>query len=167
MSDSLRTAPTLAVLSALLVVGAVWGWSAATDPLPGKVDQAVCVDTDVSAGEKLYPQQVTVSVYNASTRAGLAGRTMRALRDRGFSAGSVGDVRAKVGRAAIWSTEPDSPAVQLLAAHLGRQRVDLERREGIGPGVTVVVGDKFGNLAKGRASIEVAEDATVCSPPVD
>ena len=165
MSDSLRTATTLLVLSALLVAAAVWGWSAATESLPGKVDQAVCVDTEVSAGERLYPQQVTVSVYNASNRSGLAGRTMRALRDRGFSAGSVGDVRAKVGRAAVWSTDPSSPAVQLVTAHLGR-RGDVERREGLGPGVTVVVGDRFGNLAKGASFVEVAEDATICSPPV-
>ena len=165
MTEPVRTAVTLAVLGAMLIAAAVWGWSATTEPLPGKVDQAVCVDTDVSAGEKLYPQQVTVSVYNASNRSGLAGRTMRAFQDRGFSAGSVGDVaRAKVRRAAIWTTEPSSPAVQLVAAQF--RNADISRRDGLGPGVTVVLGDEFGSLVKGAPSIEIGEDATICSPPV-
>jgi LytR cell envelope-related transcriptional attenuator len=166
MPGPLRTTITLVALGALLVAAAVWGWSVATDSLPAKVDQAVCVDTDVTAGDKLYPQQVTVSVYNASDRAGLASQTMRELADRGFSSGSLGNVtRTRVPYAEIWSTEPTSPAVQLVASQLGD--VDVERRDGLGPGVTLVVGDRFGDLAAGEPSVQVTEDATICSPPLD
>lgn len=166
MPESVRTTITLVVLAVLLVGAAVWGWNAATDPLPAKVDRPVCVETEVGAGERLYPQQVTVSVYNASDRSGLAGRTMRDLEDAGFAEGRTGDAaRTRVGDVAIWSTEPTSPAVQLVASYLGD--VDIERREGLGPGVTVVVGKQFGRLAEGAQYVEADEAATVCGPAVD
>ena len=44
-----------------------------TEPFPGKVDPPICVDTTYAAGERIYPQDVTVSVLNASRREGLAG----------------------------------------------------------------------------------------------
>ncbi|HEY0951619.1 LytR C-terminal domain-containing protein [Nocardioides sp.] len=166
MAEGARSAITLAALAVLLVLGAVWGWSALTDPLPAKVDRPLCVDTTVEAGTKVYAQDVTVSVYNAGTREGLAGRTMQLLSDDGFAEGSMGNVRARVARVAIWTLEPENPAVRLVASRLGPD-VDIERREGPGVGVAVVVGDGFDKLAKGRRSIVAAEDATICSPPVD
>jgi hypothetical protein len=166
MPESVRTTITLVVLAVLVVGAAVWGWNAATDSLPAKVDRPVCVDTEVGAGDRLYPQQVTVSVYNASDRSGLAGRTMRDLEDAGFAEGQTGDAaRTRVNDAAIWSTEPTNPAVQLVASYLGD--VDIERREGLGPGVTVVVGKEFGRLGEGEQYVEASEAATVCSPAVD
>lgn len=166
MPESVRTTVTLAVLALLLVAAAVWGWSAATEPLPAKVDRPVCVETGIEAGDRLYPQQVTVSVYNASRREGLAGRTMRELEDAGFAEGQAGNAaRTKVRTAAIWTTEPENPAVLLLAGYLGD--VDVERREGLGPGVTVVVGDDFGRVAEGESYVEADDDATVCGPSVD
>ncbi len=166
MTEGARSAITLAALAVLLVLGATWGWSALTDPLPAKVDRPVCVDRTVEAGTKVYAQDVTVSVYNAGTRDGLAGRTMQLLTDDGFAEGSMGNVSARVGTVAIWTLEPDNPAVRLVASRLG-PGVETERREGLGVGVTVVVGDGFDKLAKGRHSVVAEEDATICSPPVD
>ncbi|MFC7497045.1 MULTISPECIES: LytR C-terminal domain-containing protein [unclassified Nocardioides] len=169
MIQAARTTTTLAVLGALVVLAAVWGWNAATEPLPAKVDSAVCVPTAVDAGSELYPQQVTVSVFNAGQRSGLAGRTMQLFVDAGFSEGTSGNATsAKVRRAAIWTTEPESPAVQLVASHLGGD-VEIERRDGIGAGITVIVGDDYSStgLARGApASVTVASDTRVCSPPV-
>lgn len=167
MSQAARTTATLAALCLLLVVAAVWGWNAATKPLPAKVDSPICVTTPVSAGSDLYRQQVTVSVYNSGQRDGLAGRTMQLLVDAGFSEGISGNARsAKVRRVAIWTTDPQSPAVRLVASYL--PGVEIEEREGIGAGVTVLVGDEFGStaLAAGEKSVSVESDAEVCSPPV-
>lgn len=167
LSQGARTALTLAVLCLLLVVAAIWGWNATTKPLPAKVDSPICVTTPVSAGSDLYRQQVTVSVYNAGQRDGLAGRTMQLFVDAGFSEGTSGNARsAKVRRVAIWTTEPESPAVQLVASYL--PGVEIERRDGIGAGVTVLVGDDFGStkLAAGEQSVTVESDTEVCSPPV-
>ena len=51
MSQPMRTTLTLLGLGVLLMFAAVWGWNAATKPLPAKVDSAICVDTSVAAGE--------------------------------------------------------------------------------------------------------------------
>ena len=41
---------TLAVLGAILVSAASWGWSAVTEPFPGRSTPPVCVDTAVCRG---------------------------------------------------------------------------------------------------------------------
>ena len=148
----MRTTVTLLGLGLLLAVAGVWGWNATMKPLPAKVDSArLRADTPIAAGEKVYPQQVTVSVYNAGRREGLAGRTMQLLKDAGFTQGSAGNApAAKVGTVAIWTTEPEDPDVLLVASYFGKD-VEIERRDGPGVGVNVVVGDKFTALAEGRA----------------
>ncbi|GAA1150558.1 LytR C-terminal domain-containing protein [Nocardioides aquiterrae] len=166
MAQGARSAITLAILGVLLVTAAAWGWNAATEPLPAKVDTPICTTQRIAAGQKVFPQDVTVSVYNAGTREGLAGRVMKDLRDDGFAEGNVGDASSgKVGAVEIWTTEPDNPAVLLVASHLGRQ-VDIQRRDGLGAGVTVVVGDDFAKVVKGKRSMVAADDADVCSPPL-
>ena len=162
-----RSAVTLSVLALLLLVAALWGWQAATAPLPGKVDTALCVQRTIDAGEKVYPQDVTVSVYNAGTREGLAARVMQSFNDAGFPEGNSGNATsARVPNVQIWSTEPKSPAVLLVASRLGGD-VDVERRDGPGVGVSVIVGDGFTKLTKGPAGVVAQEDVEICSPTVD
>lgn len=167
MSEGARSAITISVLGLLLVVAAVWGWSAATEPLPAKVDTPICEQRAITAGTKVFPQDVTVSVYNAGTREGLAGRTMQLLVDEGFAKGTMGNVRTKdpVAAAQIWTTETDSPAVQLLASRLGRD-AEIVHRDPPGVGVALVVGDGFSDLAKGKRFVSAAHDTVICSPPV-
>ena len=104
MADGARSAVTLAVLCTLLAIGAAWGWDAATDPFPGKVEALTCVDQAVQEGEKVYPDQVVVSVFNAGTREGLAGRTMGLLVDEGFREGDSGNAPAKAKVASAGAT---------------------------------------------------------------
>jgi len=165
MSEGMRSAVTLSVLGVLLVVAALWGWSAATDPLPGKVDTPLCVTKVVPSGEKVFPQDVTVSVYNASDREGLAGRTMQLLTDEGFAEGTSGNVTARIDVVQIWTVEPKSPAVRLVASRFGAD-VEIERRNPPGVGVAVVVGDDFQDLVKGRKTVIAESDSEICSPPI-
>lgn len=165
MVEGPRSAITISALGLLLVLAALWGWSAATDPLPAKVDTPVCVQRSVAAGTKVFPQDVTVSVFNAGTREGLAGRTMQLLTDDGFAEGTKGNASARIDTAQIWTLDPESPAVQLVASRLG-PGVDIERREPPGVGVAVVVGDDFEDLVEGKRSVVATTDATICSPPV-
>ncbi|MDI6910501.1 LytR C-terminal domain-containing protein [Nocardioides sp.] len=165
MREGARSAITISVLGLLLVAAALWGWSAATDPLPAKVDTPICVDRTVEAGTKVFAQDVTVSVYNAGIREGLAGRTMQLLTDDGFAEGNSGNVSARVDVVQIWTLEPQNPAVRLVASRLGPD-VEIERRDGPGVGVAVVVGDGFRDLVDGRRSVAAQDDATICSPPV-
>jgi hypothetical protein len=124
----------------------------------------VCSATRVDAGDHVFPAQVTVSVLNASSREGLASRTMTALKDGGFAPGHSGNAPkdAKVGAAQIWTDDPKSPAVQLVAAWLPGVRV--VQRSVAEPGVVVVVGDHFSAVGQGPKSITATTDATICSP---
>ncbi len=168
MREGARTAATVTVLVVVLLVGASWGWSALTQPFPGKVDVPTCVDRTVAAGEKLYPDEVVVSVLNAGTREGLAGRTMQLLTDEGFGQGDSGNAPkgTDVAVAEIWADDPGSPAAALVASRFG-SRVQVVRRDTstIGAGVVVVVGDGFDKLHKGKSQVTADTDAQVCGPP--
>jgi hypothetical protein len=166
MPQAGRSAIVLGGLSLLLVVVAAWGWNAATEPLPGQADSSKCVEQTVDQGQRVFANQVTVSVYNASDRNGLASRTMGLFTDSGFGEGDTGNAPrdADVVRAQIWTETPRSPAVQLVASRLGPD-VRVVRRDQRGAGVMVLVGDEFTKLVKGRRSVRAAEDATICGPP--
>ena len=165
MEPRLRTLATLAALGVLLLVAAVWGWSAMTAPFPQRAKPPVCVDRTIAQGDKVSRDDVTVSVLNAGTRNGLAGLTMDLLVDVGFGEGREGNAPrdTDVERAQIWTDDPRNPAVKLVAAHLGEVRV--VRREEQAPGVLVVVGDEFEKLAKGPGKIVAQREAEVCTAP--
>jgi hypothetical protein len=165
MDARVRSLATLIVLGLVLVLAAVWGWSAISEPFPEDSAPPVCVDREFAKGDQVKRRDVTVSVWNAGRRVGLAGLTMDLLTEAGFHEGSEGNTpgRRRVERAEIWTEEPGNPAVRLVASHLGD--VDIVRREGPAPGVLVVVGDGFDDLVPGQKSVTVRAAATVCGPP--
>lgn len=168
MPQYARTALVILGLTAVLAVVGLWGWQRATEPFPGKADPPKCLPAEVAAGDKVFADQVTVSVYNASERNGLAGRTMNQFVNAGFGEGDTGNAPrdTDVPYAEIWTETPQSPDVLLVAAHLGPD-AEVVRRDGRGVGVTVLVGDAFEELAT-KAPRRVVADAaaTICSPPV-
>lgn len=165
MTQAVRTVTTLAALGVLLVLAAAWGWSALTAPLPSVSSGPTCVETPVDAGDTVTPTEVTVSVLNAGRRAGLASRTMTAFTGEGFNKGDSGNAPPKtsVGAVQIWTDDPGSPAVALVASRLGRVKVVQRDVDAIG--VVVVVGDRFGGVGKGPASVTATKGTTICSPP--
>jgi hypothetical protein len=68
-----------------------------------------------------------------------------------------------VAKAQIWTDDPDSPAVALVAGRLPRAKV--VQRDVDQVGVVVVVGDRFRALADGEASVTATKGTTICSPP--
>lgn len=164
---SVKSALTLGVLALLLVLGVSWGVAQVTEPFPGKVDPPICVDRSFPAGERIYPQDVTVSVLNASKREGLAGRTMAELVADGFAEGQTRNApdKTKVARVEIWTTDADSPAVLLVRSRLGQAEV-LEKSDPGAAGIVVVVGDDFEETFEGRPSIITDLDIVVCGPPL-
>jgi hypothetical protein len=168
LGPRVRSAATLGALAVLLLAGVSWGWSAVTAPFPKSVDAPVCEDTTLAAGEKVYPDQVTVSVLNAGTREGLASRTMEQLVDKGFvqGQGANAPARAQVATAEIWTDDPRSAAVRLVATYLARngRGVAIRKAAPEALGINVVVGDRFGDVVKGRKSFTARHDATICSP---
>ncbi|MGA8245654.1 MAG: LytR C-terminal domain-containing protein [Nocardioides sp.] len=166
LTAHLKTLLTLAVLSVLVLFGLTWGWSAATSPFPKRAPAKACVPTSLQPGDRVAAPKVTVSVYNSSSRVGLAERTMASFEDQGFGPGKVGNAPkgTNVLYAQIWTADRKNPAVQLVISRLGPRAHILEKPT-LGPGVTVVVGTHFDKLVPGKSSVKVRTAATICSPP--
>jgi LytR cell envelope-related transcriptional attenuator len=166
MNLHVKTLLTMAVLAMLLVIGVAWGWSAMTRPFPHKAPQKACYPTQLQRGDRVSAPKVTVSVFNASERVGLAERTMTAFEDQGFGPGDVGNAPkgTVVYFAQVWARHPSNPAVQLVSSRLGPQ-ARVVKRHHAGPGVIVMVGPQFQKLVAGRSSIKVTHPTTICSPP--
>lgn len=171
MDRRLRSAATLGVLAMLCVVGVVVGVQQLTAELPSEpivTAPPVCEPRPVKKGDVVRPGQVVVSVFNAGTEAGQAGRTMRALIGRGFVAADSGNAPQPVDvkGAQVWVTGPVNPAAQLVARQFGRGTKIRADAPELGPGVVVVVGNDHGKLAKVRKQVKVKADSEICSPPV-
>lgn len=162
----LRSGLTLLALVVLLLVGVTWAWSAVTEPFPQDEPPAVCSPVVVSAGTKVYPDQVAVSVLNAGEREGLASRTMAELDEQGFSRADLSNAPpdTEVGGVEIWAVSPASPAVRLVQTYLGED-VRVVRRDTTALGVNIVVGDDFKQVVKGRKWVRAVNDTEICSPP--
>ena len=164
MSAGARTAATLAGLVVLVLVAALWGWSAVTEPFPENEATPVCVDTPVAAGEQVFRDQVVVSVYNGSQRSRLAAETMALLTQRGFVAGESGNAPERTATTQVLFPDPANPAVKLVQAQF--KNAEAVPANGLGPGITVVVGEKFKSLRKKKVESVVAEgDAVICAAP--
>jgi hypothetical protein len=165
MLRGIRSTITLIFLCALLAGAAFWGWDAAMKPLPQAEDLPLCEDEPVEVGQKVYPDQVTVSVFNASSRTGLAGRTAQLFLDEGFAEGQDGNAPrgTTVTYAQIWTSDPSSPAVRLVKSFLG-PRATVVEGEQLGLGVVVVVGEGFEKLVRGKKSATTKQAGFICSP---
>lgn len=161
MTAGARSALTLLVLASLLVTATVWGWSALTEPFPQDEPVAICEDTSVTAGSEVRRDEIVVSLFNGSERSGLASATIAQLEERGFVAGDVGDAPQQTSSTQIWADDATNPAVQLVQRQFKRAKVVPGTQ--IGPGVVVVLGEKFTTLRKKQVeSVVVEADATYC-----
>ncbi|WP_235737007.1 LytR C-terminal domain-containing protein [Nocardioides alcanivorans] len=148
---------TLSVLAVLCLFGIIFGVKALTAPFPEQSlvadEEPVCQDRDISAGESVGPQEVTVSVYNAGGRAGMASKTMTELIERGFSAGNSGNIDAKqVKFVQIWAETKDNPAARLVARQFGTKVKIVATDDLPGIGVVVVVGPNLKGMQKDAPS---------------
>ncbi|GAB3014567.1 hypothetical protein GCM10011376_07700 [Nocardioides flavus (ex Wang et al. 2016)] len=161
MSGALKSALTLTGLTVLVLVAAVWGWAALTEPLPREEPVAICEDETVTAGSEVRRDQVVVSVFNGSGRSGLAGATSAQLGERGFVEGDVGDSPLPADTTQIWSAEPRNPAVVLVKRQF--RNATVVQGDALGPGVVVVLGERFQGLRNKQVESVVAKaDATYC-----
>ena len=164
----IRSAATLAGLLVLLLAGVAWAWSAVSEPFPEREEAATCTSKVVAQGEKVYPDQVTVSVLNGGTSEGLADRTLTELVQAGLDRGQLGNTPegTEVNVAQIWAEDVDNPAVRLVLSFLG-DGAKVVRRDAPLPGVNVVVGEEFPGVGEGRKFAPARQEATICSPPVE
>ncbi|MDO9457860.1 LytR C-terminal domain-containing protein [Nocardioides sp.] len=159
-----RTAVTLGVLALLLAFAVTRGLDAVSEPFPENEDPPVCVDSAVSKGDVLRVGGITVSVINAGTKNGLARQTLDDLEEQGFAGGELANqADPDILSAQIWSPGGRTAAVRLVATYLGG-RVKVVDRQSSTAGITVVVGDRFPGVRKGRFQVKVTKDGTVCGP---
>jgi hypothetical protein len=167
MRDGAKSALTLGVLCLLLVGAGAWGWQALTQPLPDNAPPPLCTDTTVAAGTDVFRDQVVVSVFNGSTRSGLAGATMEQLEERGFVGADTGNAPQRIRGVQIWSDEPRNPAVRLVKRQFRKAAVvPGPEGEDLGRGVVVVLGQSYSSLREREIEkVTAGADATFCSPP--
>jgi len=149
----LTTGVTLVVLVLVLCGMAVWGYHAATAPLASSsagptTPTPTCNSQDQKVSRYIRRSDVTVSVYNSGKRSGSAQQTADLLEHAGFRPGEVKNAPdgVKTDRAAVYSTKTDDPAAALVALALGKQTQVVHSDQEFGPGVAVVIGDKFKRL---------------------
>ena len=159
---------TVFVAIILFVVGLFVGFKLLTASADTFDAAPTCENRTIAEGEKLTSNLVTVNVYNASQRAGLANRVGINLQRRGFLAGTVANSTSEVKPegVAILTDDRDDPRVKLVA----QQFNDVEFSEPdikIAEGVTVIVGDAYKDLVDASREIESDRAITVCVPIVD
>lgn len=149
----LTTGATLVALVVVLCVMAVWGYHAATAPLdagttPSASPTPSCDPQQQKVSKYLKRSDVTVSVYNSGKKSGRARATMDQLESAGFRPGEVSNAPSGVTAdlAVVYSTKTDDPAAELVAKAFGRSTKVVRTDETMGPGVDVVIGDKFKRL---------------------
>lgn len=169
----LTTAATLAVLCVILIIGAVVGFNTLFAPLPGSEDEPAATPTptcdadQVKKGDRLRSSQVTVNVFNAGSRAGLAGATVDGFRARGFRGGEIGNAPAdsKVRRAQVWIEKGEEAAGRLVALQIGPRVPVVTPDEDLADGIDVLVGNDFRKLVKPAPRSVVVRDAQPNSCP--
>ena len=89
-------------------------------------------------------------MFNAGTRSGLAGQTLDQVEAPGSPAGNAGNAprSAQVRRAVVWTTQPNDSSARLVALALGPRHPRRGHRTDLGPGVDVLVGNRFRGLAR-------------------
>jgi hypothetical protein len=97
------------------------------------------------------PGAVTVNVYNATQRGGLAKSTADELRKRGFTVGKIGNAPAaydkKVKGAAILLGGPKAEgALKVLGTQLAAAEVKTDPSRNGASDVDLIIGDGFGAL---------------------
>lgn len=148
----ITTAATMAGLVVVLCLMAVFGYRAATQPLPGSDASSTsqCSKNEISKQYYVRPGDVTVSVFNAGASSGAAGRLMQSLQDRGFQPGDVANApsRVHVRLAEVHATPAYRTSAQLVARTLGKGVKVVVPARKAGPGVDVYVGPRFRHLAR-------------------
>ncbi|WP_310961584.1 LytR C-terminal domain-containing protein [Nocardioides terrisoli] len=147
-----RITTTLTMVALIVVLGvmAVWGYRAATAPLPQRHDASTstCSKAEISKQIYVHRKDVTVSVYNAGAPTGFARLTLQRLENLGFAPGSVGNAPTHdhVTRAQVLTTKKGDTAAKLVARTLGgHPRIKVVADE-LGPGIDVYVGAHMHHL---------------------
>jgi len=128
----------------LYAVSYVQGWSGPLSPKP--VTIAGC--SRATSNRALTPSDVTINVYNATARAGLATSVAASLQSSGFKVAAIGNdplVETIPGVAEIRYGHSGLGAALLAAEDLAGAKLVQDTR--IGASVDIVLGNSFSGLS--------------------
>jgi LytR cell envelope-related transcriptional attenuator len=123
--------------------------------------------TGTASGAASAPNGITVNVYNATDKAGLAGRTAALLKQRGFTIGAIGNAPAQLqnkvtGSARVTGGSAGTKAMTVLRSEVaGATPVTDGRRDA---SVDLVLGNGFTALATPAQAAQALALATAPSP---
>ncbi|MEO6471800.1 MAG: LytR C-terminal domain-containing protein, partial [Aeromicrobium sp.] len=112
---------TMAAAAVIFLGGTAYGAQLLTAKSDPAADGPTCEPRTVKAGEDVTSNLVTVNVYNASQRSGLANRVNINLQRNGFLGGHIGnaddvlDKDVQGNAVAIVTADKDDPQVKLVA----------------------------------------------------
>ncbi len=153
-----RTAIVL-TLVALVLAGSFYYAASYWNAGPSSNAAATCTP---APGSTPVPSQVTVNVFNATKRQGLAGSTAKLVKERGFVVGSVQNDPAKKAVAASaevrYGPNGEAGAQLVIALVAGAVPVKDTRADA---SVDLVLGDGFTALAQPTAPVP-APGASPC-----
>ena len=155
--------------AAVMVVGLLVGFRLLTASADTIEAGPTCESRVVEPTDEVTSNLITVDVYNASARAGLANRVSINLQRRGFLAGQIGNSTSEIRPdvAVVLTTDRTDPRVRLVAAQFGRDVEYAEPDVQVDPeAVTVIVGDDYEELGKDVRSTKNDRRFTVCLPTV-
>ncbi|MEU9474197.1 LytR C-terminal domain-containing protein [Streptomyces sp. NPDC048191] len=168
-----------AVVASVAVLGLIgWGTLQLIDVFTGgakksttassKTDCHPKVDTASQVKALPKPGQITVNVYNATARTGLAKDTADELKKRGFKIGDVGnapgqfDKKVKSAGVLLGPAAARNSSLPVLATQLAsaEQRTDTRK----GTDVDLILGDAFKGLAQPAAADQALTRLTAPAP---
>lgn len=160
---------TLAASALVFVLGSLVGFRLLTSSADTASAAPTCTPSVVKKGEPLASNLVTVNVFNASNRSGLANRVLINLQANGFLGGQIANSTSKTtpGRVAILTKDRKDPRVRLVAKQFKDKITYAEPDITAEDGVIVVIGDNYSGLKdKARTTIRSTTDLRVCEPVV-
>ncbi len=163
------TVLTLAGAGVVFIIMAFWGINAATAPMAGNQTDSTstsqCSDAEKTIQTHVNRKDVTVSVYNASKRTGLASEVLNRLERNGFRPGAVGNAPEGLSAdiAVVYAKDTTSTSAKLVALAFGPDTQILTQEVDLGPGINIVVGDQFQRLDQSAPhKLELPEPIITC-----
>ena len=153
---------TLVVAAAIFAFGGLTGFRLLTSSADTADEAPTCTTKTVTQGERLDSNLVTVNVFNASNRAGLANRVTINLQTNGFLGGTISNSESatKPSKVAILTDDPRDPRVRLVARQF-KDKVAYRKPDiTVDSGVIVIVGDDYSGLRK-KAPTRITSDRDI------
>lgn len=164
---NVRGPVTLLFLVAVLAGAAWFGWRTVLSSATPAAGPA-CATPSPGTTQQAAAKDITVNVFNAGNREGMATRTARDLERRGFTIGTVGNepTESRASKAkivAIRGRDKTAPEVALLAAQVRAKKPLIIADDREDPTVDLVIGNQFTGLAKKAPdTVDVESTAPIC-----